>query len=172
MTSRPNIPSAGAWDASPAFGGEDRRASSPNVPAGDPIDGPSTSGAGIGSRADVISPDDSPFGGESFGGQPQTLRPVSAPVAYLYASMLAVLVSLVLTALAGSLLLSAAAWLLSVTLGLGLAMVFVVRDTARQASPWYDHQPFPALLYRVSIVVALVGIVAACARIALFVGRM
>lgn len=167
MTSRPNIPSAGAWDASPAFGGEDRRAGSPNAPAGDPIDGPSTSGAGIGSRADVISPDDSPFGG-----QPQTLRPVSAPVAYLYASMLAVLVSLVLTALAGSLLLSAAAWLLSVTLGLGLAMVFVVRDTARQASPWYDHQPLPALLYRVSIVVALVGIVAACARIALFVGRM
>ena len=93
-------------------------------------------------------------------------------MAYLYASMLAVLVSLVLTALAGSLLLSAAAWLLSVTLGLGLAMVFVVRDTARQASPWYDHQPLPALLYRVSIVVALVGIVAACARIALFVGRM
>lgn len=167
MTSRPNIPSAGAWDASPASGGEDRRAGSPNAPAGDPIDGPSTSGAGIGSRADVISPDDSPFGG-----QPQTLRPVSAPVAYLYASMLAVLVSLVLTALAGSLLLSAAAWLLSVTLGLGLAMVFVVRDTARQASPWYDHQPLPALLYRVSIVVALVGIVAACARIALFVGRM
>ena len=165
MTSRPNIPSAGAWDASPASGGEDRRAGSPNAPAGDPIDGPSTSGAGIGSRADVISPDDSPFGGESFGGQPQTLRPVSAPVAYLYASMLAVLVSLVLTALAGSL-------LLSVTLGLGLAMVFVVRDTARQASPWYDHQPLPALLYRVSIVVALVGIVAACARIALFVGRM
>lgn len=167
MTSRPNIPSAGAWDASPASGGEDRRAGSPNAPAGDPIDGPSTSGAGIGSRVDVISPDDSPFGG-----QPQTLRPVSAPVAYLYASMLAVLVSLVLTALAGSLLLSAAAWLLSVTLGLGLAMVFVVRDTARQASPWYDHQPLPALLYRVSIVVALVGIVAACARIALFVGRM
>ena len=169
MTSTPNIPSAGAWSSSDGAGTGAPETNDPSVIT-------TTTGAvlpsGFGESSDTGFPRAAEFCSTQDAGTMSEVRPVSAPVLYLYSSMLAVLVALILAAMSSSIVLGVLAWLLSVVLGLGLAMVFVVKNTARQASPWYDNQPFPMILYRVSIAASIVGIIAASARIALFVGRM
>ena len=169
MTSTPNIPSAGAWSSSDGAGTGAPETYDPSVIT-------TTTGAvlpsGFGESSDTGFPRAAEFSSTQDAGTMSEVRPVSAPVLYLYSSMLAVLVALILAAMSSSIVLGVLAWLLSVVLGLGLAMVFVVKNTARQASPWYDNQPFPMILYRVSIAASIVGIIAASARIALFVGRM
>ena len=169
MTSTPNIPSAGAWSSSDGAGTGAPETNDPSVIT-------TTTGAvlpsGFGESSDTGFPRAAEFSSTQDAGTMSEVRPVSAPVLYLYSSMLAVLVALILAAMSSSIVLGVLAWLLSVVLGLGLAMVFVVKNTARQASPWYDNQPFPMILYRVSISASIVGIIAASARIALFVGRM
>jgi len=169
MTSTPNIPSAGAWSSSDGAGTGAPETNDPSVIT-------TTTGAvlpsGFGESSDTGFPRAAEFSSTQDAGTMSEVRPVSAPVLYLYSSMLAVLVALILAAMSSSIVLGVLAWLLSVVLGLGLAMVFVVKNTARQASPWYDNQPFPMILYRVSIAASIVGIIAASARIALFVGRM
>ena len=169
MTSTPNIPSAGAWSSSDGAGTGAPETNDPSVIT-------TTTGAvlpsGFGESSDTGFPRAAEFSSTQDAGTMSEVRPVSAPILYLYSSMLAVLVALILAAMSSSIVLGVLAWLLSVVLGLGLAMVFVVKNTARQASPWYDNQPFPMILYRVSITASIVGIIAASARIALFVGRM
>jgi|UPI00037B2190 hypothetical protein len=169
MTSTPNIPSAGAWSSSDGAGTGAPETNDPSVIT-------TTTGAvlpsGFGESSDTGFPRAAEFSSTQDAGTMSEVRPVSAPILYLYSSMLAVLVALILAAMSSSIVLGVLAWLLSVVLGLGLAMVFVVKNTARQASPWYDNQPFPMILYRVSIAASIVGIIAASARIALFVGRM
>ena len=169
MTSTPNIPSAGAWSSSDGAGTGAPETNDPSVIT-------TTTGAvlpsGFGESSDTGFPRAAEFSSTQDAGTMSEVRPVSAPILYLYSSMLAVLVALILAAMSSSIVLGVLAWLLSVVLGLGLAMVFVVKITARQASPWYDNQPFPMILYRVSIAASIVGIIAASARIALFVGRM
>lgn len=169
MTSTPNIPSAGAWSSSDGAGTGAPETNDPSVIT-------TTTGAvlpsGFGELSDTGFPRAAEFSSTQDAGTMSEVRPVSAPILYLYSSMLAVLVALILAAMSSSIVLGVLAWLLSVVLGLGLAMVFVVKNTARQASPWYDNQPFPMILYRVSIAASIVGIIAASARIALFVGRM
>ena len=169
MTSTPNIPSAGAWSSSDGAGTGAPETNDPSVIT-------TTTGAvlpsGFGESSDTGFPRAAEFSSTQDAGTMSEVRPVSAPILYLYSSMLAVLVALILAAMSSSIVLGVLAWLLSVVLGLGLAMVFVVKNTARQASPWYDNQPFPMILYRGSIAASIVGIIAASARIALFVGRM
>lgn len=169
MTSTPNIPSAGAWSSSDGAGTGAPETNDSSVIT-------TTTGAvlpsGFGESSDTGFPRAAEFSSTQDAGTMSEVRPVSAPILYLYSSMLAVLVALILAAMSSSIVLGVLAWLLSVVLGLGLAMVFVVKNTARQASPWYDNQPFPMILYRVSIAASIVGIIAASARIALFVGRM
>ena len=169
MTSTPNIPSAGAWSSSDGAGTGAPETNDPSVIT-------TTTGAvlpsGFGESSDTGFPPAAEFSSIQDAGTMSEVRPVSAPILYLYSSMLAVLVALILAAMSSSIVLGVLAWLLSVVLGLGLAMVFVVKNTARQANPWYDNQPFPMILYRVSIAASIVGIIAASARIALFVGRM
>ena len=169
MTSTPNSPSAGAWSSSDGAGTGAPETNDPSVIT-------TTTGAvlpsGFGESSDTGFPRAAEFSSTQDAGTMSEVRPVSAPILYLYSSMLAVLVALILAAMSSSIVLGVLAWLLSVVLGLGLAMVFVVKNTARQASPWYDNQPFPMILYRVSIAASIVGIIAASARIALFVGRM
>ena len=169
MTSTPNIPSAGAWSSSDGAGTGAPETNDPSVIT-------TTTGAvlpsGFGESSDTGFPRAAEFSSTQDAGTMSEVRPVSAPILYLYSSMLAVLVALILAAMSSSIVLGVLAWLLSVVLGLGLAMVFVVKNSARQASPWYDNQPFPMILYRVSIAASIVGIIAASARIALFVGRM
>ena len=169
MTSTPNIPSAGAWSSSDGAGTgapetNDPSAITTTTEAGLP--------SGFGESSDTGFPRAAEFSSIQDAGTMSEVRPVSAPILYLYGSMLAVLVALILAAMSSSIVLGVLAWLLSVVLGLGLAMVFVVKNTGRQANPWYDNQPFPMILYRVSIAASIVGIIAASARIALFVGRM
>ena len=169
MTSTPNIPSAGAWSSSDGAGTGAPETNDPSVIT-------TTTGAvlpsGFGESSDTGFPRAAEFSSTQDAGTMSEVRPVSAPILYLYSSMLAVLVALILAAMSSSIVLGVLAWLLSVVLRLGLAMVFVVKNTARQASPWYDNQPFPMILYRVSIAASIVCIIAASARIALFVGRM
>ena len=132
MTSTPNIPSAGAWSSSDGAGTGAPETNDPSVIT-------TTTGAvlpsGFGESSDTGFPRAAEFSSTQDAGTMSEVRPVSAPILYLYSSMLAVLVALILAAMSSSIVLGVLAWLLSVVLGLGLAMVFVVKNTARQASP-------------------------------------
>ena len=95
-----------------------------------------------------------------------------APEGLLYIALAAAVVSIALSALFESVVVAGIGWLLAVLVGLGAATVFVVRNAKRQTSPWYLYSSRPQLLYRLSVLLCFLAIVATSVRIALFVGRM
>ena len=95
-----------------------------------------------------------------------------APIGFLFASLAASAAALVLAALFERPGVAIAAWALAGLGGLGLAVVFLVRDARCHLNPLYTTTQLPVWLYRACVLVALLGVVAASVRIALFVGRM
>ena len=95
-----------------------------------------------------------------------------APIGFLFASLAASAAALVLAALFERPGAAIAAWALAGLGGLGLAVVFLVRDARCHLDPLYTTTQLPVWLYRACVLVALLGVVAASVRIALFVGRM
>ena len=95
-----------------------------------------------------------------------------APEGLLYIALAAAVVSIALSALFESVVVAGISWVLAVLVGLGAATVFVVRNAKRQTSPWYLYSSRPQLLYRLSVLLCFLAIVATSVRIALFVGRM
>ena len=95
-----------------------------------------------------------------------------APIGFLFASLAASAAALVLAALFERPGTAIAAWALAGLGGLGLAVVFLVRDARCHLDPLYTTTQLPVWLYRACVLVALLGVVAASVRIALFVGRM
>ncbi|WP_053585916.1 hypothetical protein [Actinomyces sp. oral taxon 414] len=98
--------------------------------------------------------------------------PAHAPIGFLLASLAASAAALVLAALFEHPGAAIAAWALAGLGGLGLTVVFLVRDARRHSNPLYLTTRLPVWLYRVCVPAALLGVVAASVRIALFVGRM
>ncbi|SPT52943.1 Uncharacterised protein [Actinomyces bovis] len=97
---------------------------------------------------------------------------VTAPTGLLYGSLAASIGGLVLAGLFEEISISVLAWALAALVGLGLTAVFLVRNARRQAAPGYLSNSWHNWLYRAAVVVALLAVVAAAARIALYVGRM
>lgn len=95
-----------------------------------------------------------------------------APIGFLFASLAASAAALVLAALFEHPGAAIAAWALAGLGGLGLAVVFLMRDARCHLDPLYTTTQLPVWLYRACVLVALLGVVAASVRIALFVGRM
>ena len=95
-----------------------------------------------------------------------------APIGFLFASLVASAAALVLAALFERPGMAIAAWALAGLGGLGLAVVFLMRDARCHLDPLYTTTQLPVWLYRACVLVALLGVVAASVRIALFVGRM
>lgn len=95
-----------------------------------------------------------------------------APLGLLYASLGASALALVLAALFESVGVAVGAWALAALVGLGLTVLYLVRDTRRRANPWYVFSPTQVWYYRASVVLALLAVAASAARIALFVGRI
>ena len=107
MTSTPNIPSAGAWSSSDGAGTgapetNDPSAITTTTEAGLP--------SGFGESSDTGFPRAAEFSSIQDAGTMSEVRPVSAPILYLYGSMLAVLVALILAAMSSSIVLGVLAW--------------------------------------------------------------
>ncbi|QHO91664.1 hypothetical protein CWT12_10560 [Actinomyces sp. 432] len=96
----------------------------------------------------------------------------SAPVGLLAGSLAASTLGLVLAILFEQIAVAAVAWALAALVGLGLATLFVVKDAQRQANPWYLYKKRAVMFHRFSVVLAVVAVVAAAVRIALYVGRL
>lgn len=101
-----------------------------------------------------------------------SIHVTKAPEGLLYIALAAAVVSIALSALFESVVVAGIGWVLAVLVGLGAATVFVVRNAKRQTSPWYLYSSRPQLLYRLSVLLCFLAIVATSVRIALFVGRM
>ena len=99
-------------------------------------------------------------------------RGAHAPIGFLLASLAASAAALVLAALFEHPGAAIAAWALAGLGGLGLVVVFLVRDARRHSNPLYLTTRLPVWLYRVCVLAALLGVAAASVRIAFFVGRM
>lgn len=99
-------------------------------------------------------------------------RGARAPIGFLLASLAASAAALVLAALFEHPGAAIAAWALAGLGGLGLVVVFLVRDARRHSNPLYLTTRLPVWLYRVCVLAALLGVAAASVRIAFFVGRM
>ncbi|WP_136314053.1 hypothetical protein [Actinomyces procaprae] len=106
------------------------------------------------------------------GGPAAGYSTTSAPVGLLVGSLAASALSLVLAGLFEQIVVAAVAWVLAALFGMGLATFFVVKDTQRQANPWYLYKKTPALLHRISVVAAVLAVAVAAVRIALYVGRL
>lgn len=110
-----------------------------------------------------------------FGQQPATIpsqtKDTRPPVALLYGSLGTSALAIILSAVSASPVLAVASWVLAALVGLGLATIFVVKNAARQANPWYSSRPMATYLYRASVAVAIIAVVGAALRIALFAGR-
>ncbi|MCR2052809.1 hypothetical protein NSA19_08125 [Actinomyces bowdenii] len=154
----PTIPQAGAWDHSP-----------PAEPGPQP-GAPAEQAAATASSAPGLG---APGSARSAEGAPSVrIHTIKAPVGMLYAAMGAAVLAIVLAAASEVLAVAISSWALAGILGMGAATAFVVRDAARQTDPWYLHTPRTRLLYRATVVVCLLAVIAASVRIALIVGRM
>ena len=153
MAQIPKVPSAGSWTKQPSAG---EVSSAGDSPSGAPAtlgtsgslrssDADTSSGVGFGSGTD----------GSIWRSESSSIHVTKAPEGLLYIALAAAVV-----------------WVLAVLVGLGAATVFVVRNAKRQTSPWYLYSSRPQLLYRLSVLLCFLAIVATSVRIALFVGRM
>ena len=160
MAQIPKVPSAGSWTKQPSAG---EASSAGASPSGAPAtlgtsgnlrssDADTSSGVGFGSGTD----------GSIWRSESSSIHVTKAPEGLLYIALAAAVVSIALSALFESV----------VVVGLGAATVFVVRNAKRQTSPWYLYSSRPQLLYRLSVLLCFLAIVATSVRIALFVGRM
>ena len=157
MASFPEIPSAGSW-AKPSS-----------------RDDVQPTGAGPEPREPSIQPSTGAYGeewGTPGASAASTIRTTKAPEGILYVALGVAVLGLALSALFESVVAAAVSWVLAAPVGLGAATVFITRNAKRQTSPWYLFSPRPLILYRASVVVCIVAVVAASIRIALFVGRM
>lgn len=101
-----------------------------------------------------------------------SLQGTKAPVGLLYGSLAASVVALALAGLFEHVGIAVLAWVLAVLVGLGLTALFLVRDARRKTRALYVSQTWHQWLYRGAVVAALLAVVAAAGRIALYVGRM
>ncbi len=143
--------SASSSPAAGAFGSSE--------PATSAFGSSSTSADGFGSQP-----------GAGFGATATT--PTTAPVALLYGSIAASVVGIGVALLLPTLVGGAIGWVLAALVGLGLSTFFTVRNAQRQANPWYLYYGWHTVVYRASVVVALVAVVVAAGRLALVLGRM
>ena len=169
MAQIPKVPSAGSWTKQPSAG---EASSAGASPSGAPAtlgtsgslrssDADTSSGVGFGSGTD----------GSIWRSESSSIHVTKAPEGLLYIALAAAVVSIALSALFESVVVAGIGWVLAVLVGLGAATVFVVRNK-RQTSPWYLYSSRPQLLYRLSVLLCFLAIVATSVRIALFVGRM
>lgn len=158
MSNPSQQPAAGAWQSLP----------STRAPAPGDLPEESTREVPVVPAPSFTRPS-SPLGGTTAS---DTITVVSPPVVILYGSLAASLAGIALAALGAGLVLGVLSWSLSALVGLGLAVLFLLRDSARQTLPFYTRTPATAHLYRASVAVALLGITAAAVRIAFIAGRM
>ena len=158
MSNPSQQPAAGAWQSLP----------STRAPAPGDLPEESTREVPVVPAPSFTRPS-SPLGGTTAS---DTITVVSPPVVILYGSLAASLAGIALAALGAGLVLGVLSWSLSALVGLGLAVLFLLRDSARQTLPFYARTPATAHLYRASVAVALLGITAAAVRIAFIAGRM
>lgn len=158
MSNPSQQPAAGAWQSLPAT----------RAPAPGDLPEESTREVPVVPAPSFTRPS-SPLGGTTAS---DTITVVSPPVVILYGSLAASLAGIALAALGAGLVLGVLSWSLSALVGLGLAVLFLLRDSARQTLPFYARTPATAHLYRASVAVALLGITAAAVRIAFIAGRM
>ena len=162
MAQIPKVPSAGSWTKQPSAGEVSSAGASPSEAA-----------ATLGTSGSLRSSDADTSSGVGFGsGTDGSIYVTKAPEGLLYIALAAAVVSIALSALFESVVVAGISWVLAVLVGLGAATVFVVRNAKRQTSPWYLYSSRPQLLYRLSVLLCFLAIVATSVRIALFVGRM
>lgn len=95
-----------------------------------------------------------------------------APLPYLWISYGAALLALALSLIPLGIQLWIVGWAIAAFLGLGAALIFTIRDAARQGEVFYLHVPSTRWLYQGAIAVSLAAIAATALRIALVVGRL
>ena len=170
MAQIPKVPSAGSWTKQPSAGEVSSAGASPSEAAATlgtsgslrSSDADTSSGVGFGSGTD----------GSIWRSESSSIHVTKAPEGLLYIALAAAVVSIALSALFESVVVAGISWVLAVLVGLGAATVFVVQNAKRQTSPWYLYSSRPQLLYRLSVLLCFLAIVATSVRIALFVGRM
>lgn len=176
MSSAPQIPSAGAWGPTPASGvpvSPPSREGAASRPVGDLPPTPAVPGEIPGALSSQLP--QMPGTTSGFSSQPATIpsqtKGTRPPVVLLYGSLVASVLAIILSAVSASPVLAVVSWVLAALVGLGLATIFVVKNAARQANPWYSYRPMATYLYRASVAVAIIAVVGAALRIALFAGR-
>ena len=163
MAQIPKVPSAGSWTKQPSAGDVSSTGGSPSGAGGmqeasgslRSSDAGTRSGVGFGSGTD----------GSIWRSESSSIHVTKAPEGLLYVALTAAVVAIALSALCESVVVAG-------MVGLGAATVFVVQNAKRQTSPWYLYSSRPQLLYRLSVLLCFLAIVATSVRIALFVGRM
>lgn len=170
MAQFPKIPSAGSWTKQSSSEDLDSTGGASSGMAA--MEGTSgsfrsreagtSSGTGFGSGGD----------GSSWRPESTSIQVTKAPEGLLYVALAAAVIAILLSALFESVVVAGIGWALSALVGLGAATVFVVQNAKRQTSPWYLYSSRPQLLYRLSVLLCFLAIVATSVRIALFVGRM
>lgn len=164
--SGPSIPQAGAWDQSPPAPGGSQE------PAAPAVQGSAALSSSSSARPSMPDPDTAGAGRAPAGASTAQIHTIKAPVGMLYTATGAAALALILAAVSDRLVVAIASWALAGILGLGAATAFVVRDAVRQTDPWYLHTPRARLLYRATVVLCLLAVIAAAVRIAFIVGRM
>ena len=103
---------------------------------------------------------------------PEQAQARRAPMLLIYISMAASVLAILACALQSSAVVAVISWLLAGVVGLGLGCAFLVRNAMAQVGSWYTPSRLPTVLYRVSVVLGVAGIVLAALRFALVIGRL
>ena len=143
MSNPSQQPAAGAWQSLPAT----------RAPAPGDLPEESTREVPVVPAPSFTRPP-SPLGGTTAS---DTITVVSPPVVILYGSLAASLAGIALAALGAGLVLGVLSWSLSALVGLGLAVLFLLRDSARQTLPFYTRTPATAHLYRAAVRIAFIA---------------
>lgn len=101
------------------------------------------------------------------------LRPVGAPVVWLFGSMAAAVIALVLALIVGGdPVMAVTAWILAGPVAIALVAVFSFQDTRARTAALYSSSDFATWLYRGVIILSLIAVVVSALRIADWVGRI
>ncbi|WP_195393262.1 hypothetical protein [Actinomyces urogenitalis] len=103
---------------------------------------------------------------------PEQAQARRGPMLLIYISMAASVLAILACALQSSAVVAVFSWLLAGVVGLGLGCAFLVRNAMAQVGSWYAPSLLPTVLYRVSVVLGVAGIVLAALRFALVIGRL